>query len=78
MINEGESNKKLLRILTGKNLRMTDKKISRADLIKKRPEAVCLNRCVLRDEKRIPSYSLFQKKIKSKLSEIENETAYFY
>ena len=40
LINEGESNRKLVKIFAGKNLEW-HKKASRADLIKKRPGAVC-------------------------------------
>ena len=40
-INEVESHRKLTKIFAGKKLRMTQKKTSRADLIKKRPGTVC-------------------------------------
>ena len=40
-INRGESNRKLPKMFPGKNSQMTQKKASRADLIKKRHGALC-------------------------------------
>ena len=40
LINEGESNRNLPKIFAGKNLRITQKKASRVDLIKKWPDVV--------------------------------------
>ena len=41
LINERESKRKLPKMFPDKNLRMTQKKASGDDLIKKRPAAVC-------------------------------------
>ena len=44
--NKGESNRKLPKMFAGKNLQITQKKVLRADLIKKGQRQCVRNRCM--------------------------------